>query len=215
MHSCFSEAVQAHGLPNRVRSDLGGENVDVWRYMAEQHSNIDSVLTGSSTHNQRIERLWRDVYRCVGVLCNTFSMLEEAGDLNSLNEVDLYCLHYVFLPRINNTLETFVESWNNHSLSSERNFTPYQLFIRGAIQQNLLPHHPNLLPQNSHNNHPAHDQRVSVPRMNFIQCQSLRATVVTRVNPLEHSTDIGSHLYLQTVEIVGRHLQTCGDCEFD
>ena len=65
MLSCFSEAVETHGLPNRIRSDLGGENVDVWRYiMIEQHSNADSVITGASTHNQRIERLWRDVYRC-------------------------------------------------------------------------------------------------------------------------------------------------------
>ena len=53
MLSCFSEAVETHGLPNGIRSDLGGENVDVWRYMIEQHSNADSVITGASTHNQR------------------------------------------------------------------------------------------------------------------------------------------------------------------
>lgn len=55
-------------LPSHIRSDLGGENVDVWRYMIEQHSNQSAVITGSSTHNERIERLWRDVYRSVRVL---------------------------------------------------------------------------------------------------------------------------------------------------
>ena len=59
--SVFTGAVQKHGLPERVRTDLGGENVDMWRYMVEQHAS-SAVVTGSSTHNERIERLWRDVY---------------------------------------------------------------------------------------------------------------------------------------------------------
>ena len=51
---------------NKVRSDHGGENVDVWRYMIANHENDYScVITGSSVHNERIERLWRDVHRCV------------------------------------------------------------------------------------------------------------------------------------------------------
>ena len=66
--SAFTEAVSQYGLPSHIRSDLGGENVDVWHYMVEQHSSSSAVITGSSTHNERIERLWRDVHRCVGVL---------------------------------------------------------------------------------------------------------------------------------------------------
>ena len=56
--SCFQKGVETYGLPNKVRSDLGGENVSVWRYVLEKHGN-------ASTHNERIERLWRDVHRCV------------------------------------------------------------------------------------------------------------------------------------------------------
>ena len=66
--SNFTAAVNFHGLPNQIRTDLGGENVEIWRYMVEQHSSRTAVITGASTHNQRIERLWRDVYRCVGVI---------------------------------------------------------------------------------------------------------------------------------------------------
>ena len=35
-------------------------------YMLEVHPGNDScVLTGSSTHNERVERMWRDVNRCL------------------------------------------------------------------------------------------------------------------------------------------------------
>ena len=36
---------------------------------------------------------------------DTFHKLEEERHLNPLNEIDLYCLLYVFIPRINSTLE--------------------------------------------------------------------------------------------------------------
>lgn len=40
-----------------------------------------SVLIGTSTRNQRIERLWRDVFRCFGnVFYYTFKSMEE-GDV--------------------------------------------------------------------------------------------------------------------------------------
>ena len=47
----FRSAVTQYGLPNLIRSDCGGENVAIWRYMIASH-NLDysSVLTGSSVH---------------------------------------------------------------------------------------------------------------------------------------------------------------------
>ena len=47
-------------VPSRIQTDLGGENVEVWRYMVEQHASRHAVITGSSTHNERIKRLWCD-----------------------------------------------------------------------------------------------------------------------------------------------------------
>lgn len=46
----YSDAVSRFGVPDKVRSDLGGENVDVWRYMYEQQLSQSVVLVGSSTH---------------------------------------------------------------------------------------------------------------------------------------------------------------------
>ena len=65
----------------------GGGNVDVWRYVFYHH-NMDptSIIVGSSTHNERIERLWCDVFRCVGQLFySLLSSLEEECLLDPLN----------------------------------------------------------------------------------------------------------------------------------
>ena len=52
MLELFKEGVSRFGLPNHVRSDHGGENVDVWRYMLAAHNNdLSCVITGSSTHS--------------------------------------------------------------------------------------------------------------------------------------------------------------------
>ena len=93
--SSFYEAVCAYGVPDKVRSDLGGEKIDVWRYMVEQRQSESAVLIGSSTHNQRIESLWRDMYRSVGALyADFFRKMEDDNRLHTLNEIDLYCLHF-------------------------------------------------------------------------------------------------------------------------
>ena len=99
----FVNAVSQFSLPDRIRSDHGGENADLWRYMLASH-NLDycCVITGSSVHNEQVERLWRDVNRCIS---SSFSKcmrdLERNGLLDPLNETDVYCLHHIFLPRVN------------------------------------------------------------------------------------------------------------------
>lgn len=56
----FRDGVSQFGIPDHVRSDHGGENVGVWRYVILTHNgDFSSVITGSSAHNERVERLWR------------------------------------------------------------------------------------------------------------------------------------------------------------
>ncbi|XP_052281363.1 uncharacterized protein LOC127878877 [Dreissena polymorpha] len=60
---CFRDGVSKFGVPDRVRSDQGRENMKVADFMINARgTGRGSMLTGKSTHNQRIERLWRDVY---------------------------------------------------------------------------------------------------------------------------------------------------------
>jgi len=58
-----------------------------------------------------------------------FSSLEEDGYLNVDDPKHICILHRIFSPRLNDSLETFREAWNNHPLSSEHNFSPLQLMI--------------------------------------------------------------------------------------
>ena len=60
-----------------------------------------------------------------------FLVLERSGALDVSNELHLACLHYVFLPMINQHLEKFCEGWNNHPLSTENNMSPNKLWIHG------------------------------------------------------------------------------------
>ena len=108
-----------------------GENVNVWCYMMELHGHQNCIIVGSSTHNERIERLWRDVHRsALVVFADLFRKLDDKGNMDTLNEVDMFVLHTIFLPRINDSLSAFSASWNNHAISTERMQTLSSYFIQ-------------------------------------------------------------------------------------
>ncbi len=80
----FREATDNFGLPSRVRTDKGGENVLVWEIMEQLRGpNRGSFLASTSTRNQRIERLWRDVWMYVcHIFYYTFQGMEAEGMLH-------------------------------------------------------------------------------------------------------------------------------------
>ena len=54
---------KTYGLPLRVRSDHGLENVKVAEFMIEHKgTGQGSMITGGSVHNCHVERAHRDIY---------------------------------------------------------------------------------------------------------------------------------------------------------
>ena len=60
--------------------------------------------------------------------------MEDNMLLDPLDEIHLFCLHFIFLPRINASLFEFRKQWNHHGLRTSRNQSPLAIW-----QSNMVP----------------------------------------------------------------------------
>ena len=135
----FYHATMQYGVPSRVRSDKGGENILICHFMVSVRGiGRGSHIAGCSTRNQRIERLWRDLYRCVASTYHAlFHAMEAVGVLDSDDEVDLFVLHCLYLPRINDSIEEFCKAWNKHPLRTEHCWSPYKIWTNSVLRDEI------------------------------------------------------------------------------
>lgn len=84
-------------MPERVRCDKGGENIEVIRFVySVKGTDKFYAIAGKSTRNQRIERLWKDVnVQIVRRFKPIFIMLENSGEFRRDDEIDTWALHRV------------------------------------------------------------------------------------------------------------------------
>ena len=54
-------------------------------------------------------------------------MLEDRNLLDPGSEIDLFALHYIYLPRINNALKVFQDSYSHHHLHTAIRLFKYGL----------------------------------------------------------------------------------------
>lgn len=217
----FLVATSKYGLPSRLRVDNGGENNEICELMEMiRGRGRGSAIRGRSVHNQRIERSWVDTWNgATNLFYDLFHFLEQNGSLTIGNEVHLWALHYVYLPRLNRELQAFTDQWNNHGLRTEHHETPIQLFVGRSLElaNSQLTAMRDMFPSNS----PEEPQESEADDVELewddsaveagtpaVQCplspeqlQELQQVV----NPLGHSNDLGCDLYLQVLNFVANH----------
>lgn len=215
MYDSFLAGVQCYGLPSRVRCDQGLENIRVAQHMIHHRgSERRSVIVGASVHNQRVERLWRDLHRCATVtFYRLFYFLEHHDLLDPLDEVHLFSLHYVYLPQINRAINHFKNAWNNHGIRTENGKTPKQLFIAGALQLRTSGLTAlDFFDEVSDEYGTAEegltsdsDDGVEVPTVTIHLTEEQLGELQQSVDPLSDDGDFGINLYERTVQFVLSH----------
>lgn len=92
------------------------------------------LLPLRSPHNTRIERLWPDMTRLVGAGWYTFFMyLQTNLHLDKTLSSHKWLLAFLFLDDINADLTAYQAQHNSHSVSTEGNRSPNQLFFKGMM----------------------------------------------------------------------------------
>ena len=61
--------------------------------------------------------------------------MEEQLLLDPFDEIHLYALQFIYLPRINRSINEFILEWNNHPVRTEYRRTPLQVWVEGFYQQ--------------------------------------------------------------------------------
>ncbi|CAJ0845537.1 21176_t:CDS:2 [Entrophospora sp. SA101] len=109
---------------------------------------------------------------------------------------------------INRSLEIFVDSWNNHSIRTEHNSTPHQLFIKGMIENGFRGMEYLDINVNEY----GVDWEGPVPTENIEQvvCEDPHKVLTdehllelkNRINPLEDDECYGINVYNKCLRIV-------------
>ena len=212
----FINATDQYGIPPRVRTDYGCKNIGIWRFMV--HSRGDgrgSFIAGSSVHNTRIERLWRDVrVNVVSLYATVFRVLEELNVLSVENETDISCLHFVYLPLINQSLRKFQDAWNHHALSTECSWSPLQLFWAYSPER-IESDHDHLVDMQTYGIDPEEesnsnedDTRVDVQHLQSPLTTESMDVLLSIVDTSRETTAYGMDLYISTIKAVARLIET-------
>ena len=113
----------------------------LFRYMIsdpKRDPDPGSYIEGCSVHDQRIERLWREVfYGSTSYFYKLFWYLEIRGYLDVEKPIYLWSLQYLFQPRIDELLHRFAAGWNPHPISTSANKMSKQLRSLGMVGNTL------------------------------------------------------------------------------
>ena len=97
-------------------------------------SDRGSFISGRSVHNLGCERLWADFNRVRSALYkDLFDFLVWCGTLDSLDELHMLALQYVYIPWINASQHEFISQWNYHGIRTVGHQTPLAVWYTGLL----------------------------------------------------------------------------------
>ena len=132
----FVTACNNIGIPSRVRSDSGGENVLVATFMSLYHGvGWGSHIAGTSVHNTTRGLSVSGEMSCTSLFYHLFHSLEDCGLLDPESDIHLLCLAVCVSAKNKQIVPTFGGNHGNqHPLTSCNCMTPQQLWMRGMLQ---------------------------------------------------------------------------------
>ncbi|XP_035985228.1 uncharacterized protein LOC118558791 isoform X2 [Fundulus heteroclitus] len=159
----------------------------------------------------RIERLWHDVFMSVtGVYYNILHCLKDQHFLSNSNILHIFCCHYVFLPRIQASLDVFKDAWDNHPIRTEQNLTPNQLWQVGQALNPVADPEEGFIPEiqweeSGYTNEPHHV--VNIPELDSPLSDLEMLALQDSIDPLQPSDCFGADIYINTVQYVENLLE--------
>ena len=187
--------------PLRIRTDLGGENTQIWQDMINTNG-PQSVMVGSLVHNERVERMWRDVTEKVsGRYISVFSQMAGEDLLDEDNNVDIMCLHYAFKGLIQKDMSEFAAAHNHHGISTEGGLSPLQLL---TLNSELIELH-----QDDYSVQDAEGSRqTNNSHLTHVQCATDVFSDELKVFRKPSNIEEAQRLYSEVVGVVG-HFTPC------
>ncbi len=150
------------------------------------------------------------------LFCSSFfNFMEEHNVLDSPNELRFFCLHYIYLPRIQRAATEFQNQWNNHGLSTQGGKTPLQLWQRGIVS-NVGIYNPSMNGVCDINSDFAIDDNIPlsqfqtssaviVPSINISISDTTMETRQWTFDPFEDDGNHGIDLFCNLVLFLERH----------
>ena len=144
-----------------------------------------------------------------------FIFLEIQSLLDLLNEVHLFALSYIYLPRINRALNVFREGWNHHRIRTAHNRLPHQLFVSGMLQLHSSGNTALDFFSAVDNTYGIdfsdalslpEENAVVVPQSQLVIPDATLQILKDQIDPLANSDNYGIELYEQTVAFIEQAL---------